>query len=160
MSILYRNKQDAHSSDYFDNLYIQYGGIPANHVMAINLRMQFFTKYVLDRRVRDYKTPVEKDWMYIAQREYYYDVNVRSAADGAAAALTASMIRMFMVKKMIWWPMAPVFLGVYCYRSRQLFAFHNKKLFDMCNVGEQYEVGFARNVILRQCNALLDREDF
>ena len=128
--------------------------------MAINLRMQFFTKYVLDRRVRDYKTVVEKDWMYIAQREYFYDVQVRAAADGAAAGLSAAMLRMFMVKKIIWWPMAPVALAVYAYRSRQLFAFHNKKLFDMCNVGEQYEVGYARNVVLRHCNKLLDREDF
>ena len=37
---------------------------------------------------------------------------------------------------------------------------YNKKLFDMCNVGEQYELGYARNVVLRRCNALLDREDF
>ena len=65
-----------------------------------------------------------------------------------------------MVKKMIWWPFAPVFALTYGYRSRYLFVFHNKKLFDMCNVGEQYEVGFARNVVLRQCNKLLDREDF
>jgi hypothetical protein len=42
--------------------------------MAINLRMSYFKKYVLDRRVRDYKTACEKDWMYIAQREYFYDV--------------------------------------------------------------------------------------
>ena len=160
MSILYRNKQDAAATYYFDSLYRNYGGIPTNHQLAINLRMQFFSKYVLGRRVRDYKTVVEKDWMYIAQREYWYDVNCRAAADGAAAGLSAAMLRMFMVKKMIWWPMAPVALAVYVYRSRQLFAFHNKKLFDMCNVGEQYEVGYARNVVLRQCNKLLDREDF
>jgi len=104
--------------------------------MAIDLRMQFFTKYVLDRRVNDYKTPVEKDWMYVARREYWYDVNVRAGADGAAAGLFASMLRMFMLKKFVWWPMAPVAVLTYVYRSRQLFAFHNKKLFDMCNVGE------------------------
>lgn len=98
--------------------------------------MQFFTKYVLDRRVRDFKTPVEKDWMYIAQREYWYDVNCRAAADAAAAGLVATMTRMFMVKKMVFWPFAPVALATYFYRSRTLFAFHNKKLFDMCNVGE------------------------
>merc|ERR1712127_998560 len=117
-------------------------------------------KYVVNRRVSDYKTPVEKDWMYVARREYWYDVNVRAAADGAAAGLSAAMVRMMMVKKMIWWPMAPVFAFTYVYRSRQLFAFHNKKLFDMCNVGEQYEVGFARIAVLKQCNRLLDREDF
>lgn len=160
MSILYRAKQDASSSDYFDQLYKYHGGIPPNHQMAINLRMNFFTKYVLDRRVRDYKTATEKDWMYIAQREYFYDVQVRAGCDAAAAGLTAAMIRMFMVKKMIWWPMAPVAGAMYLYRTRQLFAFHNKKLFDMCNVGEQYEVGYARNVVLRHCNKLLDREDF
>lgn len=74
--------------------------------------------------------------MYVAKREYFYDVNVRAGADGAAAGLTASMIRMAMLKKFVWWPMAPVALLTYFYRSRQLYAFHNKKLFDMCNVGE------------------------
>lgn len=160
MSILYRNKQDAAATDYFDGLYKQYGGLPMNHQMSIDLRMQFFSKYVLERRVNDYKTPVEKDWMYVAKREYRYDVNVRAAADGAAAGLTAAMIRTFMLKKFIWWPMLPVASMVYVYRAKQLFAFHHKKLFDMCNVGEQYEVGYARNVVLRRCNALLDREDF
>jgi len=98
--------------------------------------------------------------MYVARREYRYDVNVRAGLDAAAAGLSASMLRMFMLKKFIWWPFVPVAAFTYVYRSRQLFAFHNKKLFDMCNVGEQYEVGFARNVILRRCNKLLDREDF
>jgi len=98
--------------------------------------------------------------MYVARREYRYDVNVRAGCDAAAAGLTASMLRMFMMKKFIWWPFVPVAAFTYVYRSRQLFAFHNKKFFDMCNVGEQYEVGFARNVILRRCNMMLDREDF
>jgi hypothetical protein len=86
--------------------------------MAIDLRMEFFTKYVLDRRINDYKSSVEKDWMYVARREYRYDVNVRSLSDAAAAGLTASMIRMFMLKKFIWWPFAPVALFTYVYRSR------------------------------------------
>lgn len=128
--------------------------------MAIDLRMQFFTKYVLNRRVNEYLTPVEKDWMYVARREYRYDVNVRSLADAAALGLTACAARMFMAKKAIFWPFAPVFLATYVYRSRQLFVFYNKKYFDMCNVGEQYEVGFARNVLLKRTNELLDRTDF
>ena len=122
--------------------------------------MRFFTKYVLDRGVNDYKTPVEKDWMYVAKREYRYDVNVRAAADGAALGILACMGRMYMLKKFIWWPFAPVFAATYLYRQRQLFVFHNKKFFDMCNVGEQYEVGFARLAVLKRCNGLLDREDF
>jgi hypothetical protein len=65
-----------------------------------------------------------------------------------------------MLKKFICWPFAPVFLVTYIYRQNHLFFFHNKKLFDMLNVGEQYEMGRERNIVLRKCNQLLDREDF
>jgi hypothetical protein len=87
-------------------------------------------------------------------------VNVRALADASAMGAVASMIRMFMVKKFVMWPFAPVFIATYLYRARSLFILHNKKFFDMCNVGEQYELGYARNVVLRRCNKLLDREDF
>ena len=80
--------------------------------------------------------------------------------DAFALADICCIARMFMVKKFVIWPLVPVFLVTYLYRSRSLFIFHNKKLFDMCNVGEQYELGYARNVVLRKCNQLLDREDF
>jgi hypothetical protein len=80
--------------------------------------MEFYTKYILDRRINDFKTPTEKDWAYIARREYRYDVNFRSMADAAAAGLGASMVRMFMMKRFIWWPFVPVALVTYVYRSR------------------------------------------
>ncbi len=122
--------------------------------------MQFFTRYVLERRPGDYRTATEKDWAYVARREYRYDVNVRSLADAFAVGLVSCMARMYMVKKFVIWPFMPVFVGTYLYRSRSLFIKNNKKLFDMCNVGEQYELGYARNVVLKKCNTLLDREDF
>ena len=75
MALLIRGKADAMSQDYFDNLYKYNGGIPQNHQLAIDLRMRFFENYVLNRRVNDYKTAVEKDWMYVAKKEYRYDVN-------------------------------------------------------------------------------------
>ena len=67
---------------------------------------------------------------------------------------------MFMLKKFVVWPFLPVFGLVYFYRCNELFMLNSKKLFDMCNIGEQYEVGYARNVILKECNKILDREDF
>merc|ERR1711937_1072996 len=115
------------------------------------MRMKFFTKYILERNCADYKTGVEKDWAYVARAEYRHDVNLMSTLDGMAAGLTACMIRMYMLKKFVWWPFVPMGLAVYFYRSKQLFVLHNKKLFDMCNVGEQYEIGYARNVVLRRC---------
>ena len=160
MSNIIRMRAQAESEDYFRNLYEQYGGIPENHQLAIDMRMQFFNKYILSRSTSDYLTPVEKDWAYVAKREYRYDVNIRAATDGAAAGLTACMLRMFMVKKFVMWPFLPVMASVGLYRSQQLFVLHQKKFFDMCNVGEQYELGYARNVVLRTCNALIDREDF
>ena len=80
--------------------------------------MQFFNKYVLDRGVNTFKTPIEKDWMYVARREYRYDVNFRALADSTAVATVACCLRMFMVKKFIVWPFAPVFAGFYFYRAR------------------------------------------
>ena len=160
MATLLRSKLAASSEDYFNDLYRRYGCIPENHQTAITLRMQFFSRYVLDRRPGDYKTATEKDWSYVARREYRYDVNVRAMADAFALANFTCIIRMFMLKKFVIWPFAPVFLGTYLYRSRALFIKHNKKFFDMCNVGEQYELGYARNVVLRRCNTLIEREDF
>jgi hypothetical protein len=154
---LLRAKLNASYNDYFDELYRLHGCIPENHQTAINLRMQFFTKYILEKTPSDHKTGTEKDWAYVARREYRYDVNVRALADAFALADLACIIRMFMLKKFVIWPFIPVFIGTYLYRSRSLFIFNNKKFFDMCNVGEQYELGYARNVVLRRVNGLTDR---
>lgn len=122
--------------------------------------MHYFSRYILERNPSDYKTPIEKDWAYVARREYRYDVNVRALCDAFALADVFCIARMYMVKKFVIWPFLPVFLATYIYRAKSLFVFHNKKLFDMCNVGEQYELGYARNVVLKKCNELLDVEDF
>ena len=70
------------------------------------------------------------------------------------------MARMFMTKRFMIWPFAPVFGFFYLFRLRETFILHNKKFFDMCNIGEQYELGYARLVVLKECNKLLDTEDF
>ena len=36
----------------------------------------------------------------------------------------------------------------------------NKRLFDMCNLGEDTELGYLRNQVLREANKILNREDF
>ncbi len=72
----------------------------------------------------------------------------------------ACVIRMFMLKKFVIWPLLPVMAVGYLYRQHDLLLFYNKKYFDMCNVGVQYEVGAARNRVLAECNRLLDTEDF
>ena len=160
MATLIRAKLDATYTDYFNYLYKKHGCIPDNHQAAINLRIEFFNKYILQRKPHEYKSPIERDWSYVARREYRYDVTYRSGVDAGAAGLTAMMIRQFQVKKFVMWPFFPVALATYLYRENALFIYYNKKFLDMCNVGEQYELGFARNVVLRKCNKLLDKEDF
>lgn len=44
-----RSRYDHHQKYYIKNLYEQYGDIPDNHMKAMRLRMDFFSKYVLDR---------------------------------------------------------------------------------------------------------------
>ena len=160
MSILLRKKLEASYEDYFNHLYKYHGCIPENHQNAINLRMLFVKNYILERQPHEYRTPLERDWAYVARREYIYDCNIWPATDAVAAGLVASMVRQVMVKRFVMWPFFPVALVTYLYRSRSRFYFFNKKYFDMCNIGEQYELGYARNVVLRKCNLLLDREDF
>ena len=160
MSILLRRKLEASYTDEFNHLYKYYGGIPEDHQAAINLRMLFVQKYILERQPHEFRTPIERDWAYVVRREYVYDCNIYPALDAAAAGLIAACLRQVMVKKFVAWPFLPVFAATYLYRSRTQFLFFNKKYFDMANVGEQYELGHARNVVLRKCNLLLDREDF
>ena len=160
MSILLRKKLEASYEDYFNHLHKHYGGVPEEHQAAINLRMLFIKTYILDRQSHEYRTPIERDWAYVVRREYIYDCNIASVTDATAAGLFASVLRQLMVKKFVMWPFFPVALITYFYRNKTLFMFNNKKYFDMINVGEQYEVGYARNVVLRKCNLLLDREDF
>ena len=47
--IVHRQRYENKYSNYLDDLYEKYGGIPANHAEAIRLRMDYFKKYILDR---------------------------------------------------------------------------------------------------------------
>ena len=78
---LYRKRYENKQKNYFAEIFEKYGGIPADHMEVIKLRMNFFTKYVLDKHASDYLTNTEKDWAYVARKEYWYDVNVRAVAD-------------------------------------------------------------------------------
>jgi hypothetical protein len=47
-----RSQYDSHQQNYLKNLYERFGQIPEPHMKAINLRMDFFKKYVLDRVIQ------------------------------------------------------------------------------------------------------------
>uniref|UniRef100_A0A7S3CJU1 Uncharacterized protein n=1 Tax=Strombidium rassoulzadegani TaxID=1082188 RepID=A0A7S3CJU1_9SPIT len=160
MSILLRAKLDAHYTEEFKHMYKHYGTVPPAELVAINLRMGFFRDYIVRRRPGDYQTTIERDWAFIAMREYRWDVTYLGAADALGAGLFLTILRQVQVKRFLIWPLFAAFPPVYLYSSYSRALFYNKKFFDMCNIGEQYELGRARNVILRYLNDLLHREDF
>lgn len=53
-----------------------------------------------------------------------------------------------------------LFTSVHLLLFSRLLQKHSKKLFDMCNLGEEYYLGQKRNEVLRACNKILDVEDF
>lgn len=87
-------------------------------------------------------------------------MRIKSIGYGFLWGNLAWSLTMFARKRFVIWPL-PVAWGLatafYYPRFMQL---HNKKFFDMCNVGEEYYLGAQRNQVLRKCNELLDREDF
>lgn len=98
--------------------------------------------------------------MYIVNREYYWDVYLRSVGDAAFAGWASCLLFTYLSKRLVFYPFLPIFGLVYFHRSHDTAFINNKKYFDMCNVGEQYLIGRERNKVLRDCNRLLDTEDF
>lgn len=135
-------------------------GFTEKELEAAELRKEFLRTYIVNFDTSLYKTLVERDWAYVAKREYNWDVKYKSWGYGFFIGNVAMSARIFWMKKFVFWPL-PVFgtLGA-LYLQPRFFHRHNKKLFDMTNVGEQYFLGKKRNEVLRECNALLDREDF
>eukprot|EP01015_Nassula_variabilis_P015175 TRINITY_DN226_c0_g1_i1.p3 TRINITY_DN226_c0_g1~~TRINITY_DN226_c0_g1_i1.p3 ORF type:complete len:155 (-),score=28.62 TRINITY_DN226_c0_g1_i1:140-604(-) len=127
---------------------------------ASALRKQFFKRHIVDFDTNLYDTQVERDWAYIARREYVYDVQLASVGLGYFVGNIAWSARMWMLKRWVIWPLPVVGILGAMVAHPKLFQKHNKKLFDMCNVGEEYFLGRARNEVLRECNRILDREDF
>lgn len=96
----------------------------------------------------------------MAKREHTYDVYIKTCSYSATAGCLATSLGMFMAKRAVFWPFFAVSAASYAYFYPRFFTMHNKKFFDMCNVGEEYYLGAQRNFVLRKCNELLDREDF
>ena len=74
--------------------------------------------------------------------------------------------RVYVRKTMVYWPLAVIPVAYYCVTPLQKFIYdrllqkHTKKLFDMCNLGDDFYLGQKRNEVLKECNKILDVEDF
>ena len=131
-----------------------------DYQVASSLRMKFFSEWILKKHPMYFKTQEERDWAYIAKREYNYEVLIKSACYGFGFANVFWSASIFLKKRftilplVVIWPVATL-------ACRQYFYFKvNKRLFDMCNLGDEFELGRARNKVLAECNHIQDVEDF
>lgn len=79
----------------------------------------------------------------MAKREYNYEVFGKSILYGFFWGNLAASARMFMLKRFVFWPLPVVWALSAWYLQPIYFQRVNKRLFDMCNVGEQYVLGIS-----------------
>ena len=75
---------------------------------ASELRKKFLLDHVVNFDTYLYKTQIERDWGYIAKREFRYDVTIKSLAFGFFWGNAATIAAIYTQKKMVWWTL-PVF---------------------------------------------------
>lgn len=84
---------------------------------------------------------MERDWSYVARRQYNYDVELNSFGRGFLFGNIMQSIFIFQQKKFVLWPLIVFGTAAKLYWTPVLFTKHSKKIFDMCNVGEEYYFG-------------------
>ena len=125
---------------------------------ATRMRRNFVLQ-AISKDPRFYRTQEEADWMYIVKREYNYIVLLKSAVWSILPFCVANTAFIYHFKRLTWHPFVVLpfaFAGFVRYFRLK----HSKRLFDMCNIGEEHELGRERNRVLRRCNELLGVEDF
>ena len=124
------------------------------------MRMEFFTENIVKKQTLFFRTQEERDWSYIAKREFNYCVTLKSLIYSFATANVFWSLGIYAKKKIVVWPLVVVTPVAFFFYQRYFYFKINKRLFDMCNVGEEYELGTARNEVLAKCNAIQGVEDF
>lgn len=127
--------------------------------LSDGLRMNFIRDWVLKANIDLYKTDAETNWAHIVRREYRYNVTYRSWGDAFFASSLIQVLLSIRLKKIVFWPyaFAPVFAIL---RTPDLFRNHNRRYFEMLNIGTEYELGAERVRILDECNRIAHRADF
>lgn len=127
--------------------------------IADNLRMRFIHDWAVNGNLDLYKSEVERDWAYIVRREYRWIVQLRSWGDAAFVGSLFQCGAIFYAKKFVAWPLLAVPV-VALARQQSNFRNTNRRLFEMLNIGSEFELGAERNRVLEECNRICERNDF
>ena len=91
-------------------------------------------------------------------------VLMNSIGNGALCGLVLNCATIFLKKRLCPYTatLSLVGGGGLCtyYNHQRMLLKYNKRIFDMCNVGVEYELGYQRNEVLKQCNEIQGVEDF
>ena len=148
-----------HLLDYYDKKEAELKKDDPLWQEASKIRLNFTDTFIRGRDPYSYLTQTERDRAYLAKREYRYKVFGWSISKAGFCSLLLSMAATFATRKANFYGFAlmPVFYYKFREENRLIF---NKRFFDMCNVGEEFELGRERNKVLRICNELQGVEDF
>jgi hypothetical protein len=143
---------------YEDNVMLYRKDEP-KYIEASKLRINFLKKYIIDSDPHSFQTQVERDWAYIARREYRYKVTLRSMFDSFIVGMLGVSAFTWYNRKLKLFPLlaSPV---MYFFLTDYFLFKHNKRFFDMTNIGEQYLLGAERNKVLELCNNIQGVQDF
>ena len=130
-----------HMIDVFEeNVYRKKKNDPL-FLKTAKLRLDFVDKAILNVNTESYSTQTERDWAYLVQREYRYKVVMHSVFFslfiGNITAIAATFIRRKLTLSAFL-----VSVPVYFFERNKTRLKHNKRFFDMCNVGEEFELGY------------------
>ena len=98
-------------------------------------------KYLLAKDTHHFKTQVERDHAYVALREYNYKVFMLATGQAILYGSLGMMAGLFIKKRYTVLGLLPA-IPAYKYFKHRYRMTHNKRIFDMLNVGEEYELGF------------------
>ena len=122
------------------------------------LRVNFIKNWVVNSNLDLYRTDAEKDWAYIVRREFRA-IGFSALFKSLAVCSVLQAVDALVTKRVRFYSYALLPVFYFPFRS-SLLDENNKRLFDMLNLGTEYDLGAERNRVLEEVNRLSKRADF
>ncbi|OMJ82754.1 hypothetical protein SteCoe_16459 [Stentor coeruleus] len=122
------------------------------------LKLDFIRKWVVKGNLDLFKTEQERDWAYIVRKEYRYHQK-KAIGEGIAYTSLATVVYSLLIKQVSFKPLA-LFFVVTPFLVTPRLSKDCRRMFEMLNVGTEYELGAERNRVLEECNRISKRADF
>ncbi|OMJ79358.1 hypothetical protein SteCoe_20651 [Stentor coeruleus] len=122
------------------------------------IKLDFIRKWVVKGNLDLFKTEQERDWAYIVRKEYLYHQK-KAIGEGIAYTSLATVVYSLLVRQVSFKPLA-LFFVITPFLVTPRLSKDCRRMFEMLNVGTEYELGAERNRILEECNRISRRANF